>query len=75
MAAYWAVFLFWNSGPAITARDSLDLKQEIQQTTVKEHSCLKPSLFSCLEDSLRSVRNVPKHGGLLFLFDPGLDEL
>jgi hypothetical protein len=30
MAAFWAVFLFGGSGPAITAHGSLDLKQEIQ---------------------------------------------
>jgi hypothetical protein len=36
MAAFWAVFTFGDSGPAITAHGSLDLKQEIQiqiQTT------------------------------------------
>jgi hypothetical protein len=30
MAAFWAVFTFGSSGPAITAHGSLDLKQEIQ---------------------------------------------
>jgi hypothetical protein len=30
MAAFWAVFIFGGSGPAITAHGSLDLKQEIQ---------------------------------------------
>jgi hypothetical protein len=30
MAAFWAVFTFGGSGPALTARCSLDLKQEIQ---------------------------------------------
>jgi hypothetical protein len=30
MAAFWAVFMFGGSGPAITAHGSLDLKQEIQ---------------------------------------------
>jgi hypothetical protein len=30
MAAFWAVFTFGGSGPAITAHGSLDLKQEIQ---------------------------------------------
>jgi hypothetical protein len=30
MAAIWAVFTVWGSGPAITAHGSLDLKQEIQ---------------------------------------------
>jgi hypothetical protein len=34
MAAFWAVFTIWGSGPALTAHGSLDLKQEIQiQTT------------------------------------------
>jgi hypothetical protein len=30
MEAFWAVFTFGGSGPAITAHGSLDLKQEIQ---------------------------------------------
>jgi hypothetical protein len=30
MAAFWAVFTFEGSGPALTAHGSLDLKQEIQ---------------------------------------------
>jgi hypothetical protein len=30
MAAFWAVFTFVGSGPALTAHGSLDLKQEIQ---------------------------------------------
>jgi hypothetical protein len=30
MAAFWAVFTFGGSGPALTAHGSLDLKQEIQ---------------------------------------------
>jgi hypothetical protein len=30
MAAFWAVFTFGGSGPALTADGSLDLKQEIQ---------------------------------------------
>jgi hypothetical protein len=30
MAAFWAVFIFGGSGPAITVHGSLDLKQEIQ---------------------------------------------
>jgi hypothetical protein len=29
MAAFWAVFTFGSSGPALTAHGSLDLKQEI----------------------------------------------
>jgi hypothetical protein len=29
MAAFWAVFTFGGSGPALTAHGSLDLKQEI----------------------------------------------
>jgi hypothetical protein len=41
MAAFWAVFTFGGSGPALTAHGSLDLKQEIQiqiqiQTTPAE---------------------------------------
>jgi hypothetical protein len=30
MEAFWAVFTFGGSGPALTAHGSLDLKQEIQ---------------------------------------------
>jgi hypothetical protein len=30
MVAFWTVFTFGGSGPAITAHGSLDLKQEIQ---------------------------------------------
>jgi hypothetical protein len=30
MAAFWAVFTFGGSGPALTAHGSLDLKQEIK---------------------------------------------
>jgi hypothetical protein len=30
MAAFWAVFTFGGSGPALIAHGSLDLKQEIQ---------------------------------------------
>jgi hypothetical protein len=31
MAAFWAVFIFGDSGPALTVHDSLDLKkQEIE---------------------------------------------
>jgi hypothetical protein len=30
MAAFWAVFTFGGSGPALTAHGSLNLKQEIQ---------------------------------------------
>jgi hypothetical protein len=43
MAAFWAVFTFGGSGPAITAHGSLDLKQEIQiqiQTFRGEVICL-----------------------------------
>jgi hypothetical protein len=38
MAAFWAVFTFEGSGPALTAHGSLDLKQEIQiQNSKKNH--------------------------------------
>jgi hypothetical protein len=30
MAAFWTIFTFGGSGPAITAHGLLDLKQEIQ---------------------------------------------
>jgi hypothetical protein len=39
MAAFWAVFTFGGSGPALTAHGSLDLKQEIQiQIQIRKHS-------------------------------------
>jgi hypothetical protein len=41
MAAFWAVFTFGGSGPAITAHGSLDLKQEIQiQNQILSSLCL-----------------------------------
>jgi hypothetical protein len=44
MAAFWAVFTFGGSGPALTAHGSLDLKQEIQvqiqiTTLVEQNGC------------------------------------
>jgi hypothetical protein len=39
MAAFWAVFTFGGSGPALTAHGSLDLKQEIQiQIQIQTHA-------------------------------------
>jgi hypothetical protein len=44
MAAFWAVFTFGGSGPALTAHGSLDLKQEIQiQIQIYRHLIKKPS--------------------------------
>jgi hypothetical protein len=37
MAAFWAVFTFGGSGPALTAHGSLDLKQEIQIQIQSQH--------------------------------------
>jgi hypothetical protein len=38
MAAFWAVFTFGGSGPALTAHGSLDLKQKIQiQIQIQTH--------------------------------------
>jgi hypothetical protein len=37
MAAFWTVFTFGVSGPALTAHGSLDLKQEIQIQTSNTH--------------------------------------
>jgi hypothetical protein len=46
MAAFWAVFTFGGSGPALTAHGSLDLKQEIQiQIQIQTHCCLKIVTF------------------------------
>jgi hypothetical protein len=39
MAAFWAVFIFGGSGPAITVHGSLDLKQEIQ-IQIQSHGVL-----------------------------------
>jgi hypothetical protein len=46
MAAFWAVFAFGGSGPALTAHGSLDLKQEIQIQIRLYHSvlCTQPSI-------------------------------
>jgi hypothetical protein len=47
MAAFWAVFTYGGSGPAITAHGSLDLKHEIQiqiQTTCPQKAADKPKL-------------------------------
>jgi hypothetical protein len=39
MGAFWAVFTFGGSGPALTAHGSLDLKQEIQiQIQIGKHN-------------------------------------
>jgi hypothetical protein len=35
LAAFWAVFTFGGSGPALTAHGSLDLKQEIQEIQIQ----------------------------------------
>jgi hypothetical protein len=40
MAAFWAVFTFGGSGPALTAHGSLDLKQEIQIQIQIARACL-----------------------------------
>jgi hypothetical protein len=37
MAAFWAVFTFGGSGPALTTHGSLDLKQEIQIQILTEY--------------------------------------
>jgi hypothetical protein len=39
MAAFWAVFTFGGSGPALTAHGSLDLKQEIQIQSLNTSVC------------------------------------
>jgi hypothetical protein len=48
MAAFWAVFTFGGSGPAITAHGSLDFKQEIQiQIQIKNRTiCVDLNRFS-----------------------------
>jgi hypothetical protein len=45
MAAFWAVFTFGGSGPALTAHGSLDLKQEIQIQIQIEHQSVKIGLL------------------------------
>jgi hypothetical protein len=40
LAAFWAVFTFGGSGPAITAHGSLDLKQEIQIQRYRQNMIL-----------------------------------
>jgi hypothetical protein len=39
MAAFWAVFTYGGSGPALTAHGSLDLKQEIQIQISRLYAC------------------------------------
>jgi hypothetical protein len=39
MAAFWAVFIFGGSGPAITAHGLLDPKQEIQILIQNKNNC------------------------------------
>jgi hypothetical protein len=58
MAAFWAVFTFGGSGPALTVHGSLDLKQEIQiqiqveveiPIYVKNPLIVRPSELRCVE--------------------------
>jgi hypothetical protein len=52
MAAFWAVFTFGGSGPALTAHGSLDLKQEIQiQIQIQKLSVLSQcaSIHGCMQ--------------------------
>jgi hypothetical protein len=37
MAAFWAVFTFGGSGPALTAHGSLGIKQEIQNSNSQSY--------------------------------------
>jgi hypothetical protein len=55
MAAFWAVFTFGGSGPALTAHGSLDLKQEIQIQVMVETN----SVFTKIKCSFRI-----KHTGM-----------
>jgi hypothetical protein len=48
MAAFWAVFTFGGSGPALTAHGSLDFKQEIQIQTVKPDPCT-PTIITAIK--------------------------
>jgi hypothetical protein len=45
MAAFWAVFVFGGSGPALTAHGSLDLKQEIQ-IQIRSHCNVISHMFT-----------------------------
>jgi hypothetical protein len=47
MAAFWAVFTFGGSGPALTAHGSLDLKQEIQIQIVFVCFRVMPLFIGC----------------------------
>jgi hypothetical protein len=49
MAAFWAVFTFGGSGPALTAHGSLDLKQEIQIYIVNVFFMTHKSAIALLE--------------------------
>jgi hypothetical protein len=45
MAAFWALFTFGGSGPALTAHGSLDIKQEIQIQIQIQTTSNSPSTF------------------------------
>jgi hypothetical protein len=51
MAAFWAVFTFGGSGPALTAHGSLDLKQEIQIQIQKYYIFLILNFATFLKDT------------------------
>jgi hypothetical protein len=60
MAAFWAVFTFGGSGPAITAHGSLDLKQDIQiqiqiQTKPKNKSPSSSVYHGCITPGFKQV--------------------
>jgi hypothetical protein len=53
MTAFWAVFTFGGSSPALTAHGSLDLKQEIQiQIQIYYNSTLDESTDSLVYPAL-----------------------
>jgi hypothetical protein len=56
MAAFWAVFTFGGSGPALTAHGSLDLKKEIQiQNQIQVYEWQKWCMLFCLIAVQRNV--------------------
>jgi hypothetical protein len=70
MVAFWAVFIFGSSGPAITAHGSLDLKQEIQIQiqilfAVSPHASLKRGSIAELWGSESERKRSQLRGGLM----------
>jgi hypothetical protein len=56
MAAFWAVFTFGGSGPALKVHGSLDLKQEIQ---IQIQTWFEERLVSMRNEENERFGNIP----------------